>query len=171
MQRLEEIEEKNRRIEEMKQQKMEIYEQRRKMNREMQKHKERMLIKFDYLMKNSKTKSKEEIMRELFDEDSNSFLEENNSKQKSYNVSKSRSNVDLLDSKKNEEPPKEKTEDFVFLTNLGNKPPEKKPTIKEDEAPIQSEVVNIKEDEKKELKDTNINLLNNNLPNNADNTK
>ena len=51
------------------------------------------------------------------------------------------------------------------------KPPEKKPTIKENEAPIQSEVVNIKEDEKKELKDTNINLLNNNLPNNADNTK
>ena len=59
----------------------------------------------------------------------------------------------------------------MFLTNLGNNPPEKKPTIKEDEAPIQSEVVNTKEDEKKELKDTNINLLNNNLPNNADNTK
>ena len=166
MQRLEEIEEKNRRVEEMKQQKMELYEQRRKMNRDMQKHKERMLIKFDYLMKNSKTKSKEEIMRELFDEDSNSFLEEN-TKQKTNNVSKSKSNVDLLESKKKEEAPKEKTDDFVFLTNLGNKPPEKKPTIKEDT--VQSEV-DIKEDEKKELKDTNINLLNNNLPNNADNT-
>ena len=50
----------------MKVQKMELYEQRRKMNRDMQKHKEKMLGKFDYLMKNAKMKGKDEYGKRLF---------------------------------------------------------------------------------------------------------
>ena len=52
LRRLEELEEKNRRVEEVKQQKQEIFEQRRKMNRNMEKEKEKMIRKFDSIMKN-----------------------------------------------------------------------------------------------------------------------
>ena len=151
LQRLYDLEEKNKRVEDMKLQKLELYEQRRKMNREMQKHKEKMLGKFDYLMKNSKSKTKEEIMKELFDEDY-SYVEDTTTKNK---LNKSKSSVSLMNTQSNAPPhsakkvetvPTEKKEEFEFLTNIG---------------PTSGRKVqfDIKEEEEKEQNNTNDNKV------------
>ena len=118
LQRLYEIEEKNKRVEDMKVQKMELYEQRRKMNRDMQKHKEKMLGKFDYLMKNAKMKGKDEIMKELFNEDY-SYVDGIETKSK---VNKSKSCGSLVNPQSNARSHNEsycgKKEEFDFITNV-----------------------------------------------------
>ena len=67
--KIKEIEEKNRKIERIINKKMDIYEQRRKMNLEMEKNKEILLDKFHKIMNNKKNKNKNQIMKELFNED------------------------------------------------------------------------------------------------------
>ena len=147
----------------------------------MQKHKEKMLSKFDYLMKNSKNKTKEEIMRELFEED-NSFVEDSNQSKK-LNMSKSRSSVQHSQNNDNETPkPEKKNGDFEFLTNVipTSRPKEKNKEEKNEE--IQEEkVINDKENNdipkvddnspqnKQFIETKHINQLNNSLPNNVDN--
>ena len=67
LKKLEEMEEKRRRAENVKLQKMRIFEERRKMNRSLEKDKETLLIKFNEIMSQRGFKSKEEVMKQLFD--------------------------------------------------------------------------------------------------------
>ena len=65
LKKMEEMEEKSKRAENVKIQKLRIYEERRKMNRSLEKDKENLLMKFNELMSSRKVKSKEEVMKEL----------------------------------------------------------------------------------------------------------
>ena len=88
------------------------------MNRDIQKHKEKMLGKFDYLMKNAKMKGKDEIMKELFDEDY-SYVDGVETKNKVY---KSKSCGSLVHTQNNARSHSEsycgKKEEFDFMTNV-----------------------------------------------------
>ena len=64
LKKLSEIEERNRRVENIKNQKMQLYEERRKMNRSLEKDKENLLLKFNEIMSQRGGKSKEEVMKE-----------------------------------------------------------------------------------------------------------
>jgi len=64
-----EIEERNKRVENIKLQKLKLYEERRRMNRSLEKDKENLLLKFNELMSQRGGKSKEDIMKKLFNED------------------------------------------------------------------------------------------------------
>ena len=67
LKKIEEIEEKSKRAEIIKIQKLKIYEERIKMNRSLEKDKEKLLIKFNELMSQRGEKSKEEVMKQLFE--------------------------------------------------------------------------------------------------------
>ena len=86
--KLAEIEERNKRVENIKQQKIKLYEERRKMNRSLEKDKEKLLLKFNEIMSQRGGKSKEDVMKKLFDED---IL--NSSKFKTIKNNKSSSDV------------------------------------------------------------------------------
>ena len=67
LKKMEEMEEKSKIAENVKIQKLRIYEERRKMNRSLEKDKERLLMKFNELMSQRGEKSKEEVMKQLFE--------------------------------------------------------------------------------------------------------
>ena len=67
LRKMEEIEERSKRAENIRIQKMRIFEERRKMNRSLEKDKERLLMKFNELMSQRGEKSKEEVMKQLFE--------------------------------------------------------------------------------------------------------
>ena len=69
LKKLAEIEERNKKIENIKKQKLKIFEERRRMNKTLDNEKEYLLIKFNALMSQKKKSSKEEIMNKLFNED------------------------------------------------------------------------------------------------------
>lgn len=69
--RITELEEKNKRVEELRIQKLKITEEKKKMNIELQRSKESMLKKFEALRKSKRIKDKNELFSELFDENSN----------------------------------------------------------------------------------------------------
>ena len=80
----------------------------------MEKEKEKMIRKFDSIMKNSRCKSKEDIMKELFNEDNRT--EEDN--RNSSNASKSKA-LNHIEENKEEQEEKEDNGD-TFLTNIAN---------------------------------------------------
>ena len=67
LKKMEEIEEKSKRADAIKIQKMRIFEERRKMNRSLEKDKEKLLMRFNELMSQRGEKSKEEVMKQLFE--------------------------------------------------------------------------------------------------------
>ena len=69
LKKLAQIEERNKRVENIKMQKLLIYDEKRKMNQNLEKEKQNLLLKFNGLMSQRGQKSKEEIMRELFSDD------------------------------------------------------------------------------------------------------
>ena len=124
LKKLAEIEERNRRIETIKLQKLKIYEERRKMNRTLENEKEYLLTRFNELMsqKGKQNKTKEELMNQLFNEDIHSST-------KYRQMNKNKSNIDVFrnpnnnnkskDNKENEDEYNdfEKKDDF-FVTNM-----------------------------------------------------
>ena len=132
LKRMAEIEERNKRIENIKLQKLKLYEERRKMNRSLEKDKENLLIKFNELMSQRGAKSKEDIMIKLFNEDisnSNKFKIIKNNKS-SNNIFKTASNINnnskslkTLNDKNVEENKENAYNDFqkgdnFFVTNI-----------------------------------------------------
>ena len=117
MKKLEEMEEKSRRAENIKMQKMRIYEERRKMNRSLEKDKENLLMKFNELMSQRGEKSKEQVMKQLFEGEEG--LEYRNNKN-----SKTMANLGKSLNKENEKIKEEEDyndfqkEDNFFVTNL-----------------------------------------------------
>ena len=69
LKKMAEIEERNKRVETIKLQKLKLYEERRRMNRSLEKDKENLLLKFNEIMSQRGGKSKEDIMTKLFNED------------------------------------------------------------------------------------------------------
>jgi len=109
LKRLAEIEERNRRIERIKMQKLKIYEERRKMNQTLENEKEYLLTRFNELMsqKGKQKKTKEELMNQLFNE-------EYKSSTKYKTVSKNKSSIDVFKGNNND---LEKNDNF-FVTNM-----------------------------------------------------
>ena len=93
MKKLAEIEERNRRIEGIKLQKIKIFEERRKMNRTLENEKEYLLTRFNEIMnqKGRQNKSKEELMNQLFNEDIHSST-------KYKTMQKNKSSIDVFKS-------------------------------------------------------------------------
>ena len=69
LKKIAEIEERNKRVENIKLQKLKLYEERRKMNQSLEKDKVNLLHKFNEIMSQRGGKSKEDIMKKLFNED------------------------------------------------------------------------------------------------------
>ena len=119
LKKLAEIEEKNKRVENIKIQKLKIYEERRRMNRTLENEKEYLLTRFNELMSQKKKRSKEELMNKLFNEDNYSNTKYNKT------IGKNKSSIDVFrtvdntkNNNKNEEYNDfEKGDDF-FVTNL-----------------------------------------------------
>ena len=124
MKKLEEMEEKSKRAENVKMQKLRIYEERRKMNRSLEKDKENLLMKFNELMSQRGVKSKEEVMKQLFDgEEGMEFKTMGNNNNKSM-ANLDKSNMSKTFKKENEKIKEEdeyndfQKEDNFFVTNL-----------------------------------------------------
>ena len=121
LKRLAEIEERNRRIEGIKLQKLKIYEERRKMNRTLENEKEYLLTRFNELMsqKGKQRKSKEELMNQLFNEDIYNAT-------KYKTISKNKSSIDISkttnaknkSAKKSDEYDDFEKNDNFFVTNM-----------------------------------------------------
>ena len=124
MKKLEEMEEKSKRAENVKMQKLRIYEERRKMNRSLEKDKENLLMKFNELMSQRGVKSKEEVMKQLFDgEEGLEYKTMGNNNNKSM-ANLDKSNMSKTFKKENEKIKEEdeyndfQKEDNFFVTNL-----------------------------------------------------
>ena len=122
MKKLEEMEEKSKRAENVKMQKLRIYEERRKMNRSLEKDKENLLMKFNELMSQRGVKSKEEVMKQLFDgEEGLEYKTMGNNKSM---ANSDKSNMSKTFKKENEKIKEEdeyndfQKEDNFFVTNL-----------------------------------------------------
>ena len=95
LKKLAEIEERNRRVDSIKNQKLKLYEERRKMNQSLEKDKETLLLRFNEIMSQRGKKSKEQVMNQLFNED-NSFSNKNktlHNNKSSINVFKTANNT------------------------------------------------------------------------------
>lgn len=127
IQRLEEIETKNKKVEEMKQQKIELMEEKRSMGIELQRSKEKMLLKLKFLKKTNKYKDRNQIYNELFNENSNNNNEESIAKSTRQLKTNLYDNITLLEKAHNLQ--NSTKGDILFMTNkLENK---QKKTINE----------------------------------------
>ena len=97
LKRLEEIEEKNKKLDDMQREKYKIYEERQKLKREMENSKKALLERFDNAMKKSKKKNKEQILREVFEDDYDELYGTENNK----TIRKTQSTGNLEVNKKN----------------------------------------------------------------------
>ena len=127
MKKLEEMEEKRKRAENVKIQKMRIFEERRKMNRSLEKDKENLLIKFNAIMSQRGFKSKDEVMKQLFDgDDGYDYRSNNNTKSMVNFLSGSSNKTFKKESEKIKEDDDEyndfQKEDNFFVTNLPKDP-------------------------------------------------
>ena len=127
----------------------------------MEKEKEKMIRKFDSIMKNSRCKSKEDIMKELFNEDNRTEKDNRNSS----NASKSKA-LNHIEENKEEQEEKEDNGD-TFLTNIANN----KITKEVKEESIVEEETNDKRPEDNKIMvetKTDMNQLKNNIHHNAE---
>ena len=115
LKKLADIEERNKRLENIKLQKMLIYEERRKMNETLVKDKEHLLLRFNELMSHRGDKSKDDLMKELFKGDNTKAMKNNKSSInfKSANFSK----IHKLEDEKDDNNDKQKEDNF-FVTNM-----------------------------------------------------
>ena len=120
--KMEEMEEKSKRAENVKIQKLRIYEERRKMNRSLEKDKENLLMKFNELMSQRGVKSKEEVMKQLFDGEEGFDYNTNGNIKSMANLRKS--NISKNSKKENDKIKEDdeyndfQKEDNFFVTNL-----------------------------------------------------
>ena len=126
LKKMEEMEEKSRRAENVKMQKLRIYEERKKMNRSLEKDKENLLMKFNELMSQRGIKSKEEVMKQLF-EGEDGYDNKNSGNNKSMadcrrnNTSTNKNNINenvKEEDEYNDFQKEEVKEDNIFVTNL-----------------------------------------------------
>lgn len=138
LQRLDEIEMKNKRVEEMKQQKIELMEEKKRMMIELQRSKEKMILKLELLKKTNKYKDRNQIFNELFDENKDNNIEESNEEITRQLKHDMHDRISLIEKAQNLQNSNEG--DFEFMTNGDNK---SKKTIVEmiNEELINNEVV------------------------------
>ena len=118
MKKMEEMEEKSRRAENVKMQKLKIYEERKKMNRSLEKDKENLLMRFNELMSQRGYKSKEEVMKKLFDGE-DTLLNNKSTADIRENTNKNNINEDNKeDEEYNDFQKEEEKGDNIFVTNL-----------------------------------------------------
>ena len=121
LKKLAEIEERNKRVEKIKMQKILLYEERRRMNENLEKDKEKLLNRFNELMSQRGGRSKEEIMKKLFNEDISNNKKMVNNKSISNFKSANFSKIPKIeeDEKKEKEGFNDyQKEDNIFVTNL-----------------------------------------------------
>ena len=118
MKKMEEMEEKSRRAENVKMQKLKIYEERKKMNRSLEKDKENLLMRFNELMSQRGYKSKEEVMKKLFDGE-DTLLNNKSTADIRENTNKNNINEENKeDEEYNDFQKEEEKGDNIFVTNL-----------------------------------------------------
>ena len=121
------IEEKNRKIHNTQLKKLKFYEQRKKMNIDMEKKKECLILKFNKIMSNkkNKNKSKDELINELLNDESyKSHREIHSNKSNSMpnifenNIKKKVEKKKIFSNENSRNEDIEKNGDFEFVTNL-----------------------------------------------------
>ena len=128
LKKLSEIEERNKRVENIKLQKLLIYEERRKMNQTLEKDKENLLLKFNELMSQRGHKSKEAVLQQLFNGDISNYrnksldYNKSNPNFRSANFSK----IPKIEDDKNKGNENDEYNDFqkedFFVTNMKKTP-------------------------------------------------
>jgi hypothetical protein len=120
MKKMEEMEEKSRRAENVKMQKLKIYEERKKMNRSLEKDKENLLMRFNELMSQRGYKSKEEVMKKLFDGE-DTLINNKSTSNIGVNTNTNKNNINennKEDEEYNDFQKEEEKGDNIFVTNL-----------------------------------------------------
>jgi centrosomal protein CEP76 len=118
MKKLTEMEEKDKTIASIQQQKLKIFEERKKMNKELEKNKEELINRFNAIMKKKGNKTKEEIFQMLFNESPETI-------ESKYLSTNAKNKSKFTEEDKRNESSKQK-EDNVFLTNVRISKDEKK---------------------------------------------